>query len=112
MKHKRDKGQHRAGGTSKFQPTGSFDRVLLRGGKNLTMFQSVGLAIFGLCVALGVGVPVLVNEFSWESTFGRMGYRYRDFSSLFFGIATILWGLAMITNGLLGIARRIGNKHS
>jgi hypothetical protein len=107
MKHKLNEQRHHTAHTPKFQPTGSFTRVLLTGGKNLTMFQSVGLAIFGVCVALGVGVPALVIEFSWESTFGRMGYRYRDVSMLFFGIATILWGLTMITNGLLGVARRM-----
>jgi hypothetical protein len=50
---------------------------------------------------------IIVNEFSWESTFGRMGYRYRDFSMLFFGIAAILWGSVMIVDGLLGVARRM-----
>lgn len=64
------------------------------------MFQSVGLVVFGLCVALGVGVPVLVNEFSLESIFGRNVF------TLFFGVATILLGLVMIANGLTGILRR------
>src|SRR5271169_4243775 len=100
MKHKRDK---RDAGPPKFQPLGSFTRVLLRGGKNLTMFQSVSLAVFGLCVALGVGVPALVGEFSLESSFARMGSHYRDVTMLFFGAAMILLALVMITNGLIGV---------
>lgn len=47
-------------------PTGSVDEVLFTGkrkGKNLTLFQSVGLAVWGLCVILGVGVPSMIGEF-------------------------------------------------
>jgi hypothetical protein len=47
------------GGAPRLVPTGSVDKVLLTGRKNLTLFQSVGLAVVGLAFALGIGVLVL-----------------------------------------------------
>jgi uncharacterized membrane protein len=100
-KHLPNKRRHDAGASSKFVPLGSVDRVLLTGGKNLTMFQSVGIAVVGLCIALGVGVPILVSELSLESTFGRR------VSELVLGSGFILLGLLMIANGFVGIVRKI-----
>jgi hypothetical protein len=90
-------------------PTGSFDKVLLTGGKNLTLFQSVALVVTGLGVALGAGVPILVHESYLESQLGRFGY-HRSLPSIVLGGAFILWGAVMSFNGLLGIARRIWNR--
>jgi hypothetical protein len=43
-------------------PTGSVDRILFLGGKQLTVFQSVGLVVIGVCVAVAIGGSILVNE--------------------------------------------------
>jgi hypothetical protein len=94
----------------KLVPTGSFDKVLLTGGKNLTLFQSIALIITGFGVALGAGVPIIVNETYLESQLGRYGY-HRSLSSMIVGSMFILWGAAMLFNGLLGIARRIRKRH-
>jgi hypothetical protein len=90
--------------------TGSFDRVLLTGGKNLTLFQSVALVVTGLGVALGAGVPILVHESYLELQLGRFGY-HRSLLSIVLGCAFILWGAVMFFNGLLGIARRIWKRN-
>ena len=87
-------------------PTGSVDKVLLTGGKNLTLFQSVGLAVIGVGFALGIGVPLLLNEFYLESKWARYGY-HRSLPFMVLGGGMILWGAVMVLNGLLGIARRI-----
>jgi hypothetical protein len=98
--------RHRHGNPPRLIPTGSVDKVLLTGGKNPTLFQSVGLAVVGLCFALGIGVPILLNEFYLESQLARYGY-HRSLPVTVFGSAMILWGTVMIFNGLLGVVRRI-----
>jgi len=91
-------------------PTGSFDKVLLTGGKNLTLFQSVALAVTGLAIAVGVGVPIFVHESYLESQLGRYGY-HRSLSDTVIASAFVLWGVVMIFNGLLGIARRLWTRN-
>jgi len=86
----------------KILPAGSVNRVLLVGGKNLTMFQSVGLIFIGICVAGGVGGLIFVTEFGSGGT----GHSYA-FYLIFFGCVMILWGTVMVANGILGIARRM-----
>jgi hypothetical protein len=94
----------------KLVPTGSFDQVLLIGGKNLTLFQSVALVITALAVAFGVGVPIILHELYLKSQLGRYGYS-RSLSSMLVATAFILWAAVMLINGLLGIARHILTKH-
>jgi hypothetical protein len=96
----------RHGDAPRLVPTGSVDKVLLTGGKNLTLFQSVGLAVIGVGFALGIGVPLLLNEFYLESKWARYGY-HRSLPFMVLGGGMILWGAVMVLNGLLGIARRI-----
>jgi len=60
-------------------PTGNVDEVLFTGksrGKSLTLFQSVGLAIFGVCFVLGIGIPAIVFEFQFQSELHKMGLSY------------------------------------
>src|ERR1700685_2864057 len=60
-------------------PTSSFNKVLLVGGKNLTLFQSVGLLVLAL-VALGIGVSLLAVRVFWFAMWGS---------------ALTLWGFAI-----------------
>ena len=84
----------------KLVPAGSVNRVLLLGGKNLTRCQSIGLTLIGLC--LGIGGVAVASMFGFEA--GDMSYA---FYLQFFACAMALWGLVMIVNGILGIARRL-----
>ena len=93
-------------GPPKIVPTGSFDKVLLTGGKNLTHFQSWALIVTGLGVALGVGVPIIVMDRYWESQLGRYGYSGNSTQKVIGGLV-ILWGAIMIINGSLGLVRRL-----
>ena len=101
--------QRHSGDVPRLVPTGSVDKVLLTGGKNLTLFQSVGLVMIGFGVALGIGVPILVNESYLVSRLARFGYHGSLWDRLV-ATAFLLSGAVMIFNGLLGIARRIRNK--
>lgn len=88
-------------------PTGSVDEVLLTGstgGKSLTLFQSVGLMITGLGVALGIGLMVIASELHLESTFDR------DFGQLFVGVGFIFWGIAMFVFGVVGVVKIIHKR--
>jgi hypothetical protein len=88
-------------------PTGSVDEVLFTGstgGKSLTLFQSVGLMIAGLGVALGVGAMLIAGEIHLEATFDR------DYGQLFVGGAFLLWGLAMLVFGLVGVFKIIAKR--
>ena len=68
-------------------PTSSFNKILLVGAKNLTLFQSVGLLVLAL-VALGIGVSLLAVRIFWFAMWGS---------------ALTLWGLVMLFNGSKGI---------
>jgi hypothetical protein len=89
----------------KLIPTGSLNKVLLVGGKNLTLFQSLWLIVFGLLVAIGFGISFvsLAKEGDWSGSIYLL---------LLFGAMTF-WGNVMIVNGVLGIAARLhASKHS
>jgi hypothetical protein len=100
------RNHHDAQKPPRLVPTGSFDKVLLTGGKNLTTFQSVALIITGFGVALGAGVPIIVMEHHWESEFARYGYSGNSADKIV-GSVIILWGIFMIFNGSRGIVRQI-----
>jgi hypothetical protein len=88
-------------------PTGSVDEVLFTGstgGKSLTLLQAVGLMITGLGVALGVGAVLIAGELHLESTFDR------DYGQLFAGGAFLLWGIAMLVFGFVGVVKIIRKR--
>jgi hypothetical protein len=90
----------------KLLPVGSVNRVLLLGGKNLTMFQSFGLMFIGVCVA-GTGGSFLVGEFrSGAGEHLDAIYFLLAFSLLF------TWGLIMFFNGVRGVVRRLRFKQT
>jgi hypothetical protein len=92
-------------------PTGNVDDVLLTGkihGKNLTLFQSIGLAVLGLCVVLGIGVSAIAGEFILQSKFERTGLPYTK--ELGFGILMCLLGGMWIAMGLFGILKAVRKK--
>ncbi len=96
MKHKSDGSQHGFESPPKLLPTGSVDRILLVGGKNLTMFQSIGLLFFGLCfVSAGLICGV------------EFGFKGDAVYLLLFAAAITLWGAVMIVNGLRSIFGRL-----
>lgn len=103
MTPKRDQRyRHASKAQKRLVPTGSVDEILFTGstaGKNLTLFQSIGLMITGLGVALGVGLMLIASELHQESTFDR------DFGQLFVGAAFFLWGIAMLVFGTVGIVK-------
>ena len=92
-------------------PTGNVDDVLLTGkshGKNLTLFQSIGLAVLGLCVVLGIGVSAIAGEFILQSNFERTGLPYTK--DLRFGILMCLLGGIWSALGLFGVFKVIRRK--
>src|SRR5215472_12294853 len=97
MKHKPTSGygiEH----PPKLVPAGSVNRVLLLGGKNLTMFQSLRLLFIGACVA-GIG-----------GSFFLILFRGEQFYAIEFLVATALlfvWGLVMLFNGVRGVVRQL-----
>jgi hypothetical protein len=109
MRLKRDERRHRFEKSPKLVPVGSLDRVLLIGGKDLTMFQSIGLVFFGLWVAAGIGAPVLMVEFGSES--GSGDHRGTLYLILVAG-AMVIWGSVMLFNGLRGIVRNVRRRHN
>jgi len=77
------------------------------GGKNLTMFQSVGLLFMGMLAAGGIGAPVFLTEFLSASRYDT----HIDAIYLLLGAgAMFIWGLVMIINGLGGIVRNIRRR--
>jgi hypothetical protein len=96
MKRKADQQQHGLEHPPKLLPAGSVNRVLLIGGKNLTMFQSIGLIFMGLCFA-GTG----------GSLVHALGGRLDAIYFLVPGVLLVLWGLVMFVNGVLGVTRRL-----
>jgi type IV secretory pathway TrbL component len=107
MRHIHDQAQRSFHKVPKLVPAGSVNRVLLIGGKNLTMFQSVGLMFIGVCVAAGVGGLLFVAEFGFEAKSGDHTYAIY---LLLAGSALVLWGLVMFINGLRGVVRRIWRR--
>ncbi len=102
-----ERSRHSLEVSKQLVPTVSVDKVLLTGstgGKGLTLFQSVGLMIAGLGIALGVGAMIIAGEIHLEATFDR------DYGQLFVGGAFLLWGLAMLLFGLVGIFKIIARK--
>jgi hypothetical protein len=96
MKSKADQQQHGLEAPTKLVPAGSVNRVLLLGGKNLTVLQSLGLMFIGLCVA-GIGGSLV------HASGGQLDAIY----FLVAGVLLVLWGLAMFLNGVLGVTRRL-----
>jgi membrane protein CcdC involved in cytochrome C biogenesis len=94
----------------KLLPAGSVNRVLLLGGKNLTVFQSVALMFIGVCVAGGIGIPVFLTEFSG----GSSGGDHLDALYLLLAMGLlIVWGAVMFVNGLRSLAKRLhGSKRA
>jgi hypothetical protein len=105
MKREPDKQRHdiESAPKPKLISAGSVNRVLLVGGKNLTIFQSIGLMFIGVCVAGGIGGMIFVAEFGFDSGSGDHSYA---FYLLFFACAMIIWELVMIVNGVRGVVRR------
>jgi hypothetical protein len=62
------------------------------------MFQSVGLVCFGLAVILFIVVPIVANELD-------LAPERRGLAGPYIACAMALWGLAMIFNGAVAIAR-------
>jgi hypothetical protein len=96
MKSKADQQQQGLEAPPKLVPAGSVNRVLLLGGKNLTVFQSLGLMFIGLCVA-GIG----------GSLAHALGSRLDAIYFLVAAVLLVLWGLVMFLNGVLGVVRRL-----
>lgn len=82
----------------KLIPTGSLNKVLLIGGKNLSVFQRIGLIFIGIC-ASGIGGSLVINEFRTAD--------HLDFYLLLLGVGMITWGVMMIANGISGIIRKL-----
>ena len=100
-------------GAPRLVPTGNVDDVLLTGkshGKNLTLFQSIGLAVLGLCVVLGIGVSAIVGEFVLQSNFERTGLPYTK--DLRFGILMCLLGGMWIALGLFGVFKVVRKRNN
>lgn len=99
--------RNRRRGAPQLVPTGNVDEVLLTGrsrGKNLTLFQSIGLAVFGVCVVLGIGVSAIASEFVLRAKFERLNLVYPGFSKgVLFGSLICLLGGAWIVMGLFGV---------
>jgi len=90
-------------------PTGNVDEVLLTGkshGRDLTLFQSVGLAVFGVGLVLGLGIPMIVGESVLQSDFERIGLSYpKDFHSIVVGALMCILGTAWIVMGSIGVVK-------
>lgn len=96
-------------------PTGNVDDVLLTGkshGKNLTLFQSIGLAGLGLLVAI-CGVSTIAYQFTGQSqwVWARTGMSYgKNYSSIAWGIGISLLGGMWTVMGLIGVAKAIRRR--
>jgi len=95
-------------------PTGNVDEVLFTGksrGKSLTLFQSVGLAIFGVCFVLGIGIPAIVFEFQFQSELHKMGLSYpKRIDSILLGVLFCLLGTSWLVMGLIGVVKAVRRK--
>lgn len=94
MKGKPHDQQTRLDRVPRLVPAGSVNRVLLLGGKNLTLLQSLALICIGVCFVLGGVGSVIV--------FGFAGFLYLQL----FACAIALWGFAMIANGIRSTVKR------
>jgi hypothetical protein len=92
--------------TPKLVPAGSVNRVLLLGGKNLTMFQSAFLAGIGLCVAAGTG-SFLVTQFASDPI-----DHLDSIDLLLLEGGLFVWGLVMLVNGARGMLRRMRTQRA
>ncbi len=102
-----EKHRHYSKPQKRLVPTGSVDEVLLTGstaGKSLTLFQSVGLIITGLGVGLGIGAMLIASELHLEATFNR------NYGQLFCGSVFVLWGIAMVVFGVVGVVKIARNR--
>lgn len=77
-------------------PTGSVDKILLRSGKNLSLFQCAGVLVFGVS-ALVLGLVMLRDGELWFALWGSV---------------MSLWGLVALFNGSKGIVRLIRKRDS
>jgi len=97
-------------------PTRNVDEVLLTGkrrGKDLTLFQSVGLAVFGVCVVLGIGIPMIAVESVLQSRFESIGLSYpKDFRSILLGILMCILGTAWMVLGFIGVVKTRKRRRS
>ena len=66
------------------------------GGKNLTMLQSVGLILIGLCFGVGGAAMVAAFGFASDALYLQL-----------FALGLALWGVVMIVHGILGVLRRL-----
>jgi len=97
MSNRHSKRGEELGEVSKgFIPTGSMDKVLLTGGKNLTLLQSLGLLALGI-VASVTGVSLFSTTDIWFALWGS---------------AMSLWGLVMLFNGSKSVVRVIQRRKS
>jgi hypothetical protein len=95
-------------------PTGNVDDALLTGrsrGKTLTLFQSIGLAVFGVCVVVGIGVSAIAGQFMLRAKFERLNLVYPGFfEGILFGSLMCLLGGAWIVMGLFGVYKIVRRK--
>jgi hypothetical protein len=75
----------------------SLDEILLKGGTDPTLFQSIGLFLIGLAFILFAGLPVFVYQY--------MRPDRRDLQGVLFCAMVSLWGLVMMVNGVVAILR-------
>jgi len=104
MKPKRIGEQHGIDHPPKLLLAGSVNRVLLLGGKKLSMFQSFGLMFVGVCV-VGIGTSFFVVEFRSGG-----GDHLNAIYFLIFAALLIVWGLVMCFNGVRGILKRLRSR--
>jgi hypothetical protein len=100
-------------------PTGNVDEVLLTGkrrGKDLTLFQALGLAVVGFCVLFGIGIPAIILEFHSQPEFQKLGLSFpTNVNTILIGILMCLLGTSWVAIGLIGAvkaARRESRRRS
>jgi len=92
-------------------PTGNVDDVLLNGkshGKNLSLFQSLGLTIIGACFFV-TGILVIIAELFFRTALFRS---FINLSTILFGVGIGQIGGGWIVLGLRGMANRRRPKTS
>jgi len=90
-------------------PTGNVDEVLLTGkshGKELTPFQSIGLALLGLWFVIFSGIPQMAHEFILESKSQGVHTSYpMDLSDILWHSLMCLLGGVWLVLGLVGVTK-------